>query len=504
MMASQPLFARHPVLRASDHGDPAVAEFEQEVRRLRGAGRVRGRHHGQALSRLDPRVRPGRPESRGVMIRPAGAVSPAAREPGPARFGSTMIIREAMMPGILAGLRIVEGSAFVAAPLCGLTLAQLGADVIRFDQIGGGPDYPRWPLAADGQSLLWAGMNKDKRSIQLDLRSPGGRRIVRELIAAPGAGAGIFLTSFPARGWLAYESLREARPDLIMVTITGNADGSSEIDYTVNAATGYPAVTGPRGLGQPVNSVFPAWDALTGMTAAVAILAAERHRRLTGDGQLVELALSDVALAMTGHLGRIAHAQLGQDEPAQDGNHIYGAFGHDFRTRDGRRVMVTGLTARQWQALVAATGTQDAMGKVEEATGEDLATQTGRFRARDHIEAALRPWFAARDLATVRELLGEAGACWGPYQTFRQLTDEDPRCSAANPMFAMGHHPGAGDYLMPATPLRFSGVERPAVPRVTLPGQHTTQILAGLLGYSHDEAGDLYAGGIVAGRPPDT
>ena len=120
-----------------------------------------------------------------------------------------------LMPGILSGLRIVEGSAFVAAPLGGLTLAQLGADVIRFDQIGGGPDFTRWPVAADGQSLFWAGLNKNKRSVQVDLASPRGREIVRQLIAAPGEGGGIFLTNFPARGWLGYERARRraARPD---------------------------------------------------------------------------------------------------------------------------------------------------------------------------------------------------------------------------------------------------------------------------------------------------
>jgi len=89
------------------------------------------------------------------------------------------------MSGILSGLRVVEGSAFVAAPLGGMTLAQLGADVIRFDQIGGGLDYHRWPLASDGQSLFWAGLNKGKRSIQIDVRAPEGRELVAALIAAP-------------------------------------------------------------------------------------------------------------------------------------------------------------------------------------------------------------------------------------------------------------------------------------------------------------------------------
>ena len=103
------------------------------------------------------------------------------------------------MSGVLEGLRVIEGSAFVAAPLGGMTLAQLGADVIRFDQIGGGLDNTRWPLAENGQSLFWAGLNKGKRSIQLDLRTEEGRELVAALVTAPGDDAGLFLTNFPAR-----------------------------------------------------------------------------------------------------------------------------------------------------------------------------------------------------------------------------------------------------------------------------------------------------------------
>ncbi len=110
------------------------------------------------------------------------------------------------MGGLLSGVRVVEGSAFAAAPLGGLTLAQLGADVIHFDQIGGGLDYHRWPLAANGQSLFWAGLNKGKRPIEIDLGSTAGRELATALLTA-GDQAGLFLTNFPARGWRAYESL---------------------------------------------------------------------------------------------------------------------------------------------------------------------------------------------------------------------------------------------------------------------------------------------------------
>ena len=162
-----------------------------------------------------------------------------------------------------------------------------------------------------------------------------------------------------------------------MVALTGDADGKSQVDYTVNPATGFPSVTGPRTLDEPVNSVLPAWDIALGTLAAFAVLAADRHRAATGEGGLAHIALSDVAVAMVGNLGRLAQAELG-GVATKDGNHLFGAFGHDFETRDGRRVMVVALTDRQWSALCQATGIGVACEEIEEATGHDLSTQGGR------------------------------------------------------------------------------------------------------------------------------
>ena len=408
------------------------------------------------------------------------------------------------MNGILDGLRVVEGSAFVAAPLGGMTLAQLGADVIRFDQIGGGLDHGRWPLARDGQSLFWAGLNKGKRSIQLDLRRPEGRELAAALVTAPGDGAGLFLTNFPARGWLAYEALRARRADLVMVALTGNPDGSSEVDYTVNPATGFPWATGPRNLAEPLNSVLPAWDVAMGTLATTGLLAAERHRARTGEGTLVKLALSDVAFAMVGNLGRIAQAKLGGHDEQKDGNYLYGAFGHDFPTRDGRRVMVVALTARQWRALRDATAIGEACERIEQVTGHDLDTESGRWEARDLLTALLRPWFAERDLTEVRERFAGTGVSWGPYQTFRQLIEEDPRASTANPMFAEVEQPGVGSYPMPGSPLDFTAVARVPVRRAPLLGEHTEEVLADVLGLSAGEIGRLHDDRVVAGADGDS
>jgi 2-methylfumaryl-CoA isomerase len=400
--------------------------------------------------------------------------------------------------GVLDGLRVVEGSAFIAAPLGGMTLAQLGADVIRFDQIGGGLDYRRWPLAPDGQSLFWAGMNKGKRSIQLDLRSRDGQQLAAALVTAPGEDAGLFLTNFPPRGWMDPARLSAVRPDLVMVVISGNPDGSSEVDYTVNPATGFPMASGPRGLREPVNSLLPAWDIACGTLAAVGLLAGERQRRRTGEGSVIRLALSDVAFAMAGNMGRIAQAHLGDGTPTKDGNYLYGAYGNDLATRDGRRVMVVGLTSRQWSALVEATGTADAFAALS-AAGHDLVTEGGRYLAREAITGVLAPWFAARDLVEVDASIAGTGVAAGVYRTFEQMLDEDDRVSIDNPLFAGVHHPGVGAYLMPGSPLRFPDGGTPGAQRAPHLGEHTDQILAGVLGLSDTEIGRLHDAGIVSG-----
>ena len=406
------------------------------------------------------------------------------------------------MPGILDGLRIIEGSAFVAAPLGGMTIAQLGADVIRFDPVGGGLDRRRWPVTADGDSLFWAGLNKGKRSIQVDLAGDAGRELVSALITAPGPDAGLFLTNFPARGFLDYSQLAARRADLIMVNIVGNYDGSSAVDYTVNPATGFPWATGPRDLAVPFNHLLPAWDAITGALATTSLLAAERGRSRTGAGEFIRIALSDVAFWMVGNLGKIAEVQINHHERVKDGNYLYGAFGHDFATNDGHRVMIVALTLRQWRNLVEATELEPALDAIARLMDVDLDEEAGRFAARELIGATLKPWVLARTFDEVRDTFDRHGVSWGPYQTFTELVERDPRCSTVNPMFSEVEQPGIGTYLMPGTPLAFSSAERLRARPAPLLGEHTDEVLAGVLGLSDGEIGRLHDNGVVAGPTP--
>lgn len=406
------------------------------------------------------------------------------------------------MNNLLKGIRVIEGSAFVAAPLCGMTLAQQGAEVIRFDPIQGGLDANRWPLTAEGRSLYWVGLNKGKRSIAVNTREPEGQELIASLITAPGEGNGIFLTNFPASGWLGYENLKKRRDDLIMMNLFGNPDGSSAVDYTVNCAIGIPFATGPTHGHKPVNPVnhvLPAWDAITGVTAAMGIVGAERLRRMTGQGQFIKLPLSDVAMAMVGNLGLIAEAQVNKEDHYSFGNYLYGAYGREFETKDERYIYVVAITKRQWTALCKATGLTDRLELIEPLLGVNLSKEGDRFKARDAISAVLLPWFEERTLDEVTRAFEGTGVCWGPYQTFLQMIDQDPRCSTDNPMFAEIEQPGIGSYLVPGSPLEFSNLERTPPTRAPILGEHTDEVLSEILGLDTPQIGKLRDTGIVAG-----
>ena len=401
------------------------------------------------------------------------------------------------MNRLLQDLRIVEISAFVAAPLGGMTMAQMGAEVIRIDPIGGGIDFARWPVTRGGASLYWAGLNKAKRSLALALDEPGGRELARAIITAPGPGTGIFLTNLPPMRGLDFATLQAARADLIMLRLVGNRDSSAAVDYTVNAASGFPLVTG-RG-GEPVNHVLPAWDMAAGLYLAAGLLAAERHRSRTGKGQEVVLALSDVMLATVGNLGYIADVQINGTARPAIGNDLYGSFGRDFATADGRRIMIIALTRRQWRATGEATGLGDRLAMIGPMLGVDLDTEAGRYEARDMIGALLARWFASHSLDEVRQVFAGTGVLWGEFQDFVQLVRDDPRCSEANPLFAMVEQRGIGRYLAPGLPLDFSAEARlPSQPAPRL-GEHTDLVLTEVLGLSSAEIGRLHDQRIVAG-----
>ncbi len=407
-----------------------------------------------------------------------------------------------MSLSFLGHLRVIESSAFIAAPLAGLTLAQFGADVIRVDLIGGGIDYGRLPVMPSGRSLYWTALNKEKRSIAVDLRKPEGREIVRALVTAGGDDAGILLTNI-VTPWLAHASLAEHRSDLISCTIEGNPDGSTAVDYTVNCATGYPSITGAGSPAAPVNHVLPAWDIACALQAAFSIVAAVERRRRTGQGAELRLALSDVAFSMLSHLGITGEAELQQQDRPAIGNYIYGAFGRDFGTADGQRVIVAAISSGQWTALVKACEVHTQMAVLEQTLRLDFSREGDRYQAREAIAEVIDAWCKSRTFTQVRQAFDANRVCWGLYRTTRDLLENDSRVGVTNPIWERVLTPGIGSHLSAATPVRAGNEDRTAVAPAPLLGQHTDEILQQVLGLDSPAIGRLHDAGVVAGPERD-
>lgn len=396
------------------------------------------------------------------------------------------------MYDILSGLSVVEVSSFVASPSAGLYCAQFGADVIRVDQIGGGQDFHRWPVNAAGDSFGWENLNRAKRSLALDLTRPEGR----ELLVALAQDVGNLVTNLPAKGFLAHDKLAAGRADMVTVRIMGWPDGSIALDYTANAAVGYPSLTG---LGdKPVNHVLPAWDLLTGAYAAFALLAADRRRAATGLGGEVRLPLTDIAMGSAANLGRVAEVLHTGHDRERLGNAVYGTIGRDFVTQDGVRVMIVAINERQWQGLVKALALESQIAGIETARGVRFAgDDSARFTHREAIFTLIEAAVGTLSHAALADRLGAHGVTHGPYKTMPEAV-QDPRLVGANPMFAMtSDNPSGFAYPAAGSFATIPQLDREAPRPAPRNGQHSEDVLAGRLGLSSGEIARLIDAGIV-------
>lgn len=395
------------------------------------------------------------------------------------------------MYDLLAGLSVIEASSFVASPTAGLYCAQMGAEVIRVDQIGGGPDFRRWPVTEANDSLYWENLNRAKKSVALDLGRPEGRELLQTLVRATGQ----FVTNFPVGGFLSHETLAEGRPELITVRVMGRADGSPALDYTVNNSVGYPMLTGSGP--EPVNHVLPAWDLLTGAYAAFALLAAIQRRGTTGEGGEVRIPLSDVAIGTVANLGGVAEVLYAGANRPRLGNAVYGLFGRDFVTRDGQRTMIVVVTPRQWANLIAALGLGEAIAAIESERGVSFAKDDGlRFLHRDALYPVFETAIASRAHADLAAAFDVGGIVHSPYRTMHDAV-QDSALVAQNPIFGPADNPSGFSY--PAAGAFATLPQRERQPPRAAPrnGQHSEEILSGRLSLSCGEIARLIDAGIV-------
>jgi 2-methylfumaryl-CoA isomerase len=390
----------------------------------------------------------------------------------------------------LAGVRIVEISSFVAVPLAGMTLGQLGAEVVRVDPIDGAADYHRWPVTDDGTSIYWAGLNKGKRSVAADIRSPQGQDLVQRLIAD----SGVLITNVAGRDWHSYDILTRLRPDLIHVEVSGRADGGTGVDYTVNAGVGFPMVTGPSDLAAPVNHVLPAWDVTCGVYAALSVVTALRHRDASGRGQRISIPLENVALATAGNLSFLTEVMVNGTSRDRIGNSIYGQYGQQFTSSDGVSFMIVALTRRHFRDLTEFTGTAKAVAALARTLDADFTDEGQRYRHRDALSGLFAEWFAAHTAAEVTEALSASSVLWERYRTFAEVAGDEK--VTANPLFTALDQPRIGEYLAPGLPVSIDGDYPQAVAAPAL-GEDTAGVLAEWLGLSAGDINQLTESGTV-------
>jgi 2-methylfumaryl-CoA isomerase len=253
----------------------------------------------------------------------------------------------------LAGLRVLEVCAHAALPLGGRTLAELGAQVIRIDPAGG--------------------------------RTESARRTAAALLATSGPGSGIALTCTAGQTWLGHAELTPWRSDLIQLQVRHREDLAEDANDGEGAAGSL--------------NYLPAWDVAYGLEAAAVLLAADRHRRRTGQGHAISLTPQDVACAFGGHLGLLAEAQRARVHQVRIGGYPYGGFARDFGTADRDRVIVTVLSRRQFADLARVTRLAGTFTFLEKLLGADFSVCADRYIHRESIASLLAPWFARRTAA---------------------------------------------------------------------------------------------------------
>lgn len=399
---------------------------------------------------------------------------------------------------LLSGLTIVEASSFVASPTAGLYCAQMGAEVIRVDHKAGGLDYDRYMLTSGGRSLSWENLNRAKKSVALDLTSGEGRELLVELAGK----AGNAITNLPERSFLSHAAMSAGRSDLVSVRIMGWHDGRQAMDFTVNAASGYPLMCGPEDWSAidppPVNQVLPAWDFITGAYCAFALMAGIRHRDTTGEGSEIRVPLGDVAIGTMANSGAMAEMLYRGGNRERLGNAIWGAFGRDFRSRDGKRFMVAALTPKQWHGLVAAFGLADGIAALEEELGVRFASgDPPRFANRERLFALFQQAADRMKWADLERRLADEGCTYERYRTMHEAAT-DPVLVDDNPLFGPSPANPSG-FAYPATRsfAHIAGRDRGDPASAPYLGEHTEEVLATMLGLASGQIAALVDRGIA-------
>ena len=407
------------------------------------------------------------------------------------------------MPGPLSHIRVLDLSRVLAGPWAGQNLADLGAEVIKVERPGQGDDTRRWgpPYLKDAagrdtsEPAYYLSCNRGKKSIVLDLATPEGQRLARELAAK----CDILLENYKvgglARFGLGYDDLEASHPHLIYCSITGFGQTGpcrerAGYDLIAQGMGGLMSITGePDGApgGGPKRVGVAIADLFSGMYATIAVLAALARRERTGRGQHIDLALLDCQVAMLANQA-MNYLTSGRPPPRMGNAHPNVVPYQPFATADGQIIVAVGNDT-QFAGLCAV------IGRPELADDPDFATNAARIRNRERLLPMIAEQIKARTNREWQDALEAVGVPCGPINALDEVF-ADPQVRARGMRFELDH-PLAGRVPMVASPMRFSEtpIEYHAPP--PLLGEHTDDVLGELLGLDAGEIARLREGGVI-------
>ncbi|KVR47829.1 CoA-transferase [Burkholderia ubonensis] len=401
--------------------------------------------------------------------------------------------------GALSHIRVLDLTRVLAGPWCAQTLADFGADVIKVERPGAGDDTRHWgpPYLKDAngadtaEAAYYLAANRNKRSVTIDIATPEGQRIVRELAAQSDVVLENYKVGQLKKYGLDYASLRAVKPDLVYCSVTGFGQTGpyahrAGYDFIIQGIGGFMSITGERDGepgGGPQKAGVAISDLATGLYSTIAVLAALAHRDRTGEGQYIDMALLDVQVALLANMN--TNFLASGKPPVRWGNaHPNIVPYQTFQTRDGWIIVAVGNDG-QFRKFV------EAGGRPELADDERFATNPARVRHRDTLVPILADMVRTLDKNAWIAALEAAGVPCGPINDLEEVFDDEQ--VVARGMQVELPHPCGANVKLVRNPIRMSATPPDARSAPPLLGAHTDAVLRELLGYDDERIAALKA-----------